>query len=103
MTLRHYTDEDGRSGIEASGVIRRGPDGRVFLTRDVYSSGREAQLSLALARRPTGFFDVPEDRLVGLSEERVVSAHHGQPGGGREAFVEHPVDASGLRWEAMEP
>lgn len=101
MALRHYTDEDGRRGIQEIEMILPGHDGRVYVTPDSYDSSREAWRKLALRMPPTGYFEIPEDRLPGLSDRRSVTAHTDQPGGGQEQFVEHAIEVSGLRWREI--
>ncbi len=101
--LRHYTDDVGRAAIESFGSILPGSDGRVYLTRDEYDNVRDAIDKLALPRPPTGYFEIPTDRLVGLSVPSQVAARHGRPGGGTEQHVSHPVDASYLTWVSVEP
>jgi hypothetical protein len=98
MAMRHYTDDPGRHGIERVGLITRSADGRVYLTPDPYESGEVARDRLALQRTPTGYFEVPEERLHGLSQPRQVEPHRGARGGGTEVHVMHSVDARGLRW-----
>jgi len=102
MALR-TTLTRGREGIEMSGLILPGRNGRVYVTPDEYDTADEAQRRLALHRRPTGYFEVPRARLSGLSEPEEVHPHNGQPGGGREQYVDHAVDASRLPWHEVEP
>jgi hypothetical protein len=98
VALRHYTDDVGKEGIEMSGSIDPGRDGHVYLTAEEYESAAEAMQRLALPRLPFGYYEIPEDRLQALSEPSQVEPRHGQPGGGTEQYVTHPIDASDLRW-----
>lgn len=98
MALRHYTDAVGKEGIEMAGYIDPGLDGRVYVTADEYESAGEAMRKLALPRRPAGCYVIPRDRLLGLSKPSKVGPRHGQPGGGAEQHVTHPIDAASLRW-----
>ncbi len=84
-------------------MITPGRDGRVYLTPDVYDSGRLARERLALSSTPAGYFEVPEDRLVEPNERRRVQPHGGLPGGGTEVAVAHAIDASDLSWVPMAP
>jgi hypothetical protein len=101
--LRHYTDDVGRVGIESSGAIRPGADGRVYVTPTRYSGGAQAQAELALGRTPTGYFEVPRARLPGLQGPRRVDPWAGQPGGGVECWVTCSVEAEGLKWFPFAP
>lgn len=103
MAMRHYTDETGRQGIERLGLITPSLDGFVYLTPDSYDSGSLARARLALRRTPTGYFEVPEDRLDEPSEPRPVEPHAGMPGGGLEVHVRHAVEARGIRWHRCAP
>lgn len=84
-------------------MISPGRDGRVYVTPDEYEGGGEARPPLALPRTPIAYLEIPEERLYGLSRPREVASHFGQPGGGREQYVEHPVDAEGLSWQEIGP
>lgn len=101
--LRHYSDDVGRAGIEGSGVIRPGADGRVYVTPTRYGSGAQAQAEIAFGRTPTGYFEIPESRLPGLQGPHRVDPWGGQPGGGVECWVTCPVNAEGLKWFPIEP
>jgi RHS repeat-associated protein len=95
----HYTDEAGRAGIEAAGEINPGATtGRVFVSSTEYSDAATAQAELALPRSPTGYFEIPESRLPGLTEPSTVDPNVGQPGGGLECWVTCSVDVSGLKF-----
>lgn len=84
-------------------MISPGRDGHVYVTPDQYGRGGEAQQRLALPRTPIAYVEIPEERLYSLSRARKVAPHFGQPGGGREQYVEHPVDAEGLTWQEIAP
>jgi RHS repeat-associated protein len=98
----HYTTAAGQAGIEASGTIRPGVDGRVYVTPTMYLTGAQAQTSLSLRATPTGYFVIPMSRLPGLQGPSTVTPHWGQPGGGTEYWVTTAVNAVGLRWVPIE-
>lgn len=103
MAKRHYTDEAGRQGIERLGLITPSLDGLVYLTPDSYDSGTLARERLALSRTPTGYFEVPDERLIAPSKPRSVRPHGAMAGGGTEVHVDHPIDATALQWYEVTP
>lgn len=84
VVLRHYTHDAGKEGIEATGTISAGSDGRVYFTEDVYARASDAQAKLALPRRPTGYFEVPVEAISNPSGPQRVLPNYGQPGGGTQ-------------------
>ncbi|MEJ1390549.1 MAG: hypothetical protein RPU34_06595 [Candidatus Sedimenticola sp. (ex Thyasira tokunagai)] len=96
--LNHYTTDLGREGIVYDGVIRRSPDGNVYLTPDLYSSGAQAQAQLSLSSTPVGYFSVPMSNIHSVSSHGVVDPWAGQPGGGYEVKVPHDVSTENSRW-----
>lgn len=60
---------------------------------DKYLSGEEARAALNLNKTPTGYYEIPESRLPGLTDPQPVAG-----GTGLECFVTCPVDITGLRW-----
>ena len=96
----HYTDERGRVGIQRSETIKPS-NGRVYVSPTRYGSGQQAQRELGLAREPSGFFEVPGNRLPGLQGPGPVKPTTTQPGGGVECFVTCSVDARGLDYTPL--
>lgn len=84
-------------------MISPGRDGHVYLTPDKYASGREARERLALPVAPTGYFEVPEERLSDPTPPRPVEASGALPGGGIEVTVTHSVDVRFLPWRGIPP
>lgn len=104
FNLFHYTDAAGAAGIQATGLILPSSDGSVYLTPTTYQSGAVAQAQLALARTPTGRFDIPFTRLVfGIRGIGFVSPANGQPGGGIEVRHSGPVNAAGIPFRGIGP
>ena len=66
-TYRHYTDEVGRRGIRATGLILPSIDGFVYITPEEYESADAALTRLALPRTPAGYLEVPASKLDRLS------------------------------------
>lgn len=103
MALRHYTDNVGREGIEGAGWIYPGLDELVYLTPDEYDDPNEATKRLALPRVPSGYFEIPSDRLRDLSSPAAVASSNDQPGGGLEQHTTSPIAARDLRWVGIKP
>ncbi len=103
MALRHYTDDIGRRGIERLGLITPGADGLVYLTPDSYDSAAAARAFLALNRTPSGYLEIPEERVGGAGDPQPVAPAHRMPGGGTEVRLRRPIQASGLRWTEVGP
>jgi hypothetical protein len=101
VVLRHYTDEAGKEGIETTGTISPGPDGRVYFTEDAYRRASDAQAKLALPRRPTGYFEVPVEAIANPSGPQRVLPDYGQPGGGTQVWITRRIDAEGSLWVAL--
>lgn len=78
-------------------------EGSIFLSPDLYSTSEEAQTALALARiRPTGYFEIPMDRIQNLNgpfEVRTWPPSSG--GGGTEYWTQTPIDVSDLPWNSF--
>jgi hypothetical protein len=53
----------GREGIEMTGLILPASDGRLYVTPDLYESAKECAERLALKRVPSGYFEIPNERL----------------------------------------
>jgi RHS repeat-associated protein len=95
--VRHYTGELGALGIERDASIRTSADGIVYLTTDVYSNGADAQAGLNLDNAPTGYFEIPSDRILGAEGPYPV------PGGsGTQILNDGSVDATGLTFIPFE-
>lgn len=89
--VRHYTGDDGARGIERDGLIRPSEDGNVYLTTDIYSNGADAQAGLNLSQTPTGYFEIPLDRIPNAQGPFPVDG-----GTGTEILNPGGVDATGL-------
>jgi RHS repeat-associated protein len=99
--LYHYTNDAGRAGIQASGAIRPGASGRVFVSPTRYTDAARAQSELALPRTPTSVIEIPASRLPGLTKPTVVQPGPGGPGGGLECWVTCRVNVRGLPFESL--
>ncbi len=99
---RHYTTEAGRVGISASGLIMSS-SGTNYVTVTAYASGLTARADLALGSTPTGYFEIPAERLPNLEGPRCVTALNGEPGGGVEYWTNQPISAEGLTWVPIGP
>jgi RHS repeat-associated protein len=89
--VRQYTGDDGARGIERDGLIRPSEDGNVYLTTDIYSNGADAQAGLNLSQTPTGYFEIPLDRIPNAQGPFPVDG-----GTGTEILNPGGVDATGL-------
>lgn len=96
----HYTSLSNAKGILESGAIKvpDEEDGQVYFTPDEYSSGAEAQNSLALPRTPDGYFKIPLGRVVGPSDVTEVEPANGMDGGGLEGTTKSDIDVGGLEF-----
>lgn len=98
----HYTTAAGYAGISASGMILPSADGYTYVTPNVYSSGQQAQSSLALRQAPIGYFAVPVSNIPPSAlPPSVVEPYYGQPGGGIEIKVPSPVSTDGGYWQEI--
>lgn len=48
----HYTSREGAQGIAASGLMRPGRSGYVYLTKDLYAFGADAANRLSIINKP---------------------------------------------------
>ena len=103
VKLNHYTNEDGRVGIRIDGIIGTSVDGNAYVTPDIYTSGAEAQARLALRNRPTGYWQVPRENIEAISHSGPVVGTDGQPVGGWEIAVPHPIRIDGASWIEIGP
>ena len=101
-TYRHYTTENGRAAIVADGAINS-LSGTNYLTVAIYASGLTARADLALGSTPTGYFEVPRERLPNLEGPECVTALNGEPGGGVEYWTNQPISVEGLTWVPIGP
>lgn len=90
-TVFHYTTEAGYEGITVSGAIRPSADGNVYVTPLLHLSGSDAQAKLALSMMPIGYFVIPKADVLPAGPPGHVQPWNGQPGGGIEIKVPHPV------------
>ncbi len=88
--------------ILSTGVRSPSGVGLTWLTSTRFSSGAAAQAALALpGEAPTGFFEVPLDRLPYLCGPFEVEPNFGQPGGGNEYWTTRDIDMGGLAWHPI--
>ncbi len=100
--FRHYTTENGRAAITADGAIDS-LSGTNYVTVAIYASGSTARADLALGSTPTGYFEIPRERLPNLEGPQCVTALNGEPGGGVEYWTNQPISAEGLTWVPIGP
>ena len=91
--VRHYTTEENAAGIDRDGTINASRDGNVYLTRDVYTNGADAQSGLNMAREPDGYLEVPTDSLTDATGPFDVDG-----GTGTQILNRGEVDAKGLKF-----
>ena len=86
------------------GMIRIGKSLKIFVAPTAYSSGAEAQSKPALPFTPSGYFEIPRDRLANLYDPNwPIDPNYGQPGGGIEYWTTLPIAATGLQWVPIGP
>ena len=103
LPYRHYTNEKGYRGIQADRVIIPSPDDNVYLTRDIYTSGADAQNLLALRNTPTGYWRIPSMNIRESSGPWPVTSTDEWAGGGTEIRVPYPVSVEGADWIRIGP
>jgi RHS repeat-associated protein len=96
--IYHFTNDFGKRGISASGVLMPGGSGLVYFSPLPYSSAAQAQSALALPRTPTGYFMIPRSNVPGPLNWTVVQPSFGQPGGGIEGSFPGSVPLNGAQW-----
>jgi hypothetical protein len=101
--LYHFTNDTGKRGISASGVLMPGDSGRVYFTVVPYPTASQAQSALALPRTPSGYFAVPRQNVPGPLTWTTVAPNFGQPGGGLEASYPGAVTLEGAQWFSVRP
>lgn len=98
LYVYHFTNNDGKRGISATGVLMPGASGRVYFSAMPYANADQAQSALALPREPSGYFAVPRSNVSGPLTWTVVGPNFGQRGGGMEASVRGVVPLTGSQW-----
>ncbi len=102
--LFHYTSCESVQSISASGYLRPGQSGKLYLTEDLYTAGAEAANRLAITGKPVEVVGVvPRERVVGdEGSEYVRSVRLGRAllreGGGREPWVSQVIQSGAIRW-----
>ena len=99
----HFTGPAGYLGITSEGVILPSADGFVYLTPVPYVSGSMAQQQLSLRNTPTVRFNIPASAVKGALGPFTVAPAYGQPGGGIEYKVPHPVSTRGATSTPIDP
>ena len=94
----HFTNDIGKRGITASGMLMPGGSGLVYFSPLPYASAAQAQSALALPRAPTGFFIIPRSNIPGPLNWTVVQPNFGEPGGGLEGSYPGSVTLHGAQW-----
>jgi hypothetical protein len=99
LWLHHYTTENGKNGIEMSGVIdpAYAAEGINFFSPDNYSASDEATEKLATPSKreyQIGLFMFKD--ADGLSDISLVGPRYGHQGGGRETSTAQPIPINGI-------
>ena len=96
----HYTSREAAQGIVATGIMRPGRSGRVYLTRTLYTVGAQAVDQLSITGKPVEvalFISVDQvPSTVGPLPVEPLQDAEGNPlrnGGGVEFTVERPIRA----------
>lgn len=98
VPLRHYTTNESRDLIIASGVIRTNAEGFNWVTPDYYQTGAAAKMYLTLNRRPDGYFEFSSGQVDGFVGAGRVRPMFNEPGGGIEIVSNRPISIAGARW-----
>lgn len=98
LYLYHFTNDVGYQGIIVDRIIVPGPDGYVYLTPTPYQSSTYAQQQLSMSRTPAGYFQIPTNDVGPFNPPTIVQPANGQPGGGLETRVPHPVSIENALW-----
>ena len=96
--IYHFTNDAGRVGIKAAGIVFPSSNGFAYFTTVAYSSGARAQAMQALNSTPTGYFKFERSNVPGLTYRGQVQPWYGQPGGGPEYVVPGPVRLGDAQW-----
>jgi hypothetical protein len=100
----HYTTRENRDRIRNDNSLDPSPkDGVLYLTRDVYTSGAQAQNRLHMRRTPEGAFIIPGSLVPGAKGPTPVLGPNGVPTGGREYKYPGSIPAAGLVWIDIGP
>jgi RHS repeat-associated protein len=99
----HFTNDTGKRGIAAMGLLMPGPSGQVYFSAVPFQTASQAQSALSLPRTPTGYYAIPRSNIPRPLTWTVTPPDFGQAGGGLQSSVTGSVPLTGAQWYAIRP